>query len=135
MNTDANHCGALHLGRPSAVDGGKGGEGVAGLMENIFYGKLNKIFQCLVIKNQEREVGSMNTDAKHCGDSFSCTLGGRLLLLLGSGARVWWGSMAVSGMMERRERVVLLLLRLTLDRQLELPPITNHQNQSINQGF
>jgi hypothetical protein len=68
MNTDANHCGELHLGRPSAVVGGKGGESVAGLMENIFYGKLNKNFQCLVIKNQEREVAWMNTDVNHCGE-------------------------------------------------------------------
>ncbi len=41
MKTDANHCGELHLGRPSAV-GGKGGEGVMGLMENIFYSKLGR---------------------------------------------------------------------------------------------
>jgi hypothetical protein len=34
MNTDVNHCGELHLGRPSFV-GGKGGEGEVGLMENI----------------------------------------------------------------------------------------------------
>ncbi len=43
MNMDANHCGELYLGRPSSV-GGKGGEGVVGLMENIFYSKLNQIF-------------------------------------------------------------------------------------------
>ncbi len=130
MNTDVNHCSELHLGRLSFV-GEKGGEGEVGLMENILqYVKSN--FKCFVSKNQEMDMGLMNTDANHCGDSFSCTLGGRLLLLLGRGARVWWGSMAVSGIMERRERVVLLLLRLTLDRQLELPPITNHQNQSIN---
>jgi hypothetical protein len=101
---------------------------VLGLMEN----KINQIFQSLVLNTQDLDKGLMNMDANHCSDSFSCTLGGRLLLLLGRGARVLWGSMAVSGMMERRERVVLLLLMLTLDRQLELPPATHHQNQSIN---
>ena len=41
-------------------------------------------------------------------------------LVPGRGARVWCGSMAASGMMERRERVLVLPLRL--DRPLELPP-------------
>jgi hypothetical protein len=41
MNTDANHCGELYLGRPSFV-GAKGGEGGVGLMENIFYSKLGR---------------------------------------------------------------------------------------------
>jgi hypothetical protein len=61
-----------------------------GLIENIFYSKSNQIFQSLVLNNQDLDKGLMNTDANHCGEL--CTLGGRLLLLLGRGARVWWGS-------------------------------------------
>ncbi len=64
MNTDANHCGELHLGRPS-FGGGKGGEGGVGLMENIFYSNLNKIFQSLVLNNQDLDKGLVNTDANH----------------------------------------------------------------------
>ena len=48
-------------------------------------------------------------------------------LVPGRGARVWCGSMAASGMMERRERVLVLPLRL--DRPLELPP--SGQGQSL----
>jgi hypothetical protein len=58
--------------------------------------KLNQIFQRLLIKNQEVDMGLMKwMRIRGCGDGFwsvSCTLGGRLLLLLGRGARVWWGS-------------------------------------------
>ncbi len=69
MNTDVNHCGELHLVRPSAV-GGKGGEGGVGLMENIFYSKLNQIVQRLVSKNQDVDMGLMKMDANHCGELY-----------------------------------------------------------------
>ncbi len=58
MSMDANHCGELYLGRPSFV-GGKGGEGGVGLRENIFYSKLNQIFQSLVLNTQDLDKGLM----------------------------------------------------------------------------
>ncbi len=39
-----------------------------GLMENIFYSKLNQIFQSLVLNNQDLDKGLMNTDANHCDE-------------------------------------------------------------------
>jgi hypothetical protein len=39
-------------------------------MENIFYSKSSQIFQFLVSKNQEVDMGSMNTDANQCGECF-----------------------------------------------------------------
>ncbi len=41
-----------------------------GLMENIFYSKLNQIFQCLVLNNQNLDQGLMNMDANHCGELY-----------------------------------------------------------------
>ncbi len=41
-------------------------------------------FQCLVIKNQDVDMGSV-----------SCTLGGRLLSLVRRGARAGWGSLRI----------------------------------------
>jgi hypothetical protein len=71
-----------------------GVRGCGGAHGEYIYSKLNQIFQCLLIKNQEVDMGLMNMDANHCGDSFSCTLGGRLLLLLG------WRGEGVVGLME-----------------------------------
>jgi hypothetical protein len=56
MTKEANHCGELHLGRPSFV-GGKGGEGGVGLMENIFYSKLNQIYSMFGYQKPGREYG------------------------------------------------------------------------------
>ncbi len=81
-NTDANHCGEMHLGRRSFV-GGKWGEGVVGLMENIFYSKLNQIFQSLVLNTQDLDKGLMNTDANHCGHCDELHLGRSSIVVVG----------------------------------------------------
>jgi hypothetical protein len=39
-------------------------------MENIFYSKLNQIFQSLVLNNQDLDQGLMNTDANHCDELY-----------------------------------------------------------------
>jgi hypothetical protein len=65
-----------------------------GLMENIFYSKLNQIFQSLVLNTQDLDKGLMNMDANHCGE---LCLGRPFVVsgeggLVGRGVRMWWSS-------------------------------------------
>jgi hypothetical protein len=39
-------------------------------MENSVYSKLNQIFQCLVLNNQDLYKGLINTDVNHCSELY-----------------------------------------------------------------